>query len=298
MNKKGMGNVLSLIIAIGVLITIGVICYIFGFQNYDSNNRNYHALQTGVSSSNRDDSDYPLGFKVIFRRIYRNDATGKLRSAQIPEDISIEEYAVDYYNNYFTFDDEVHIVINKNTRTTARITYESGMLNIRIMKYVDGEEYDAEIACTGELIKEYNVDVNTEKIEIEAETETEAETGAEAEMETEAEDPLGFKVVFSPRYRNDVTGRWRLAQISEDISIEEYAVDYYNNYFSADDEVHIVINTSTRTTACITYVFGMLDIRIMEYVDGEEWDAKIACSGDLISEYQVDISTGSTEKIQ
>ncbi|MDE6914235.1 MAG: hypothetical protein K2P35_11175, partial [Lachnospiraceae bacterium] len=62
------------------------------------------------------------------------------------------------------------------------------------------------------------------------------------------EDPLGFNVMFSDTYRNDTTGNWRLARIAEDINIEEYAVDYYNNYFQADSEIHIIINFNLNTT--------------------------------------------------
>ena len=62
------------------------------------------------------------------------------------------------------------------------------------------------------------------------------------ESEPTAENTLDFDVVFSDTYRNDVTGNWRLAKIAEDINIDEYAVDYYNNYFKSNSEVHIIIN--------------------------------------------------------
>lgn len=53
------------------------------------------------------------------------------------------------------------------------------------------------------------------------------------ESEPENENPLGFNVMFSDTYQNDVTGNWRLARIAENINIEEYAVDYYNSYFES-----------------------------------------------------------------
>ena len=116
--------------------------------------------------------------------------------------------------------------------------------------------------------------------------------------EPEIEDPLGFNVSFSDTYRNDVTGNWRLARIAENINIEEYAVDYYNNYFESDSEIHIVINFTLNTTTRITVMGNLLDITTMEYVDKEEHDAKLACSGALLNEYHVNIDTGEIEQIQ
>ena len=118
------------------------------------------------------------------------------------------------------------------------------------------------------------------------------------EPEPENEDPLGFNVMFSDTYRNDVTGNWRLARIAESINIEEYAVDYYNNYFESNNEVHIIVNFALNTTTRITVIGNLLDVSITEYVDKEEHDAKLACSGMLLSEYHVNIDSGEIEKIQ
>lgn len=112
------------------------------------------------------------------------------------------------------------------------------------------------------------------------------------------EDPLGFNVLFDDSYRNDVTGNWRLARIAESINIEEYALDYYKNYFKSDDEIHIIINFTLNTTTRISVSGNLLDVSTMEYVDKEEHDAKIACSGTLLSEYHIDMETGEIEKIQ
>lgn len=112
------------------------------------------------------------------------------------------------------------------------------------------------------------------------------------------EDPLGFNVIFSNTYRNDVTGNWRLAKTADNINIEEHAVNYYNNYFKSDNEVHIIINFALNTTSCITVMGNLLDVSVMEYVDKEEHDAKLACSGMLLSEYHVNIDTGEIEQIQ
>lgn len=118
------------------------------------------------------------------------------------------------------------------------------------------------------------------------------------QSEPDTKNAIDFDVSFSDTYRNDVTGNWRLSRIAEDINIEEYAVDYYNNYFKSDSEVHIIINFTLNTTTSITVMGNLLDVTTTEYVDKEEHDAKLACSGTLLSEYHVNIDTGEIEKIQ
>ncbi len=113
-----------------------------------------------------------------------------------------------------------------------------------------------------------------------------------------AKNPLGFDVDFNSSYRNDVTGKWRLAKIAENKTVEEYALDYYRNYFESDDEIHIIINFTLNTTNRILVCGNLLDVATMEYVDKEEHDAKIACSGMLLSKYLIDTDTGEIEKIQ
>ena len=43
---------------------------------------------------------------------------------------------------------------------------------------------------------------------------------------------------------------------------------------------------------------NLLDVSIMDYVDKEEHDAALACSGTLLKEYHVNIDTGEIEEIQ
>ena len=140
---------------------------------------------------------------------------------------------------------------------------------------------------------------STEPNDVETDTSL-PETSSDSPEESEEtdEDPLGFYVMFSDTYRNDVTGNWRLALIAENINIEEYALDYYKNYFKSDDEIHIVINFTLNTTTRINVLGNLLDVTTMEYVDKEEHDAKIACSGTLLSEYHIDMTTGKIERIQ
>lgn len=136
----------------------------------------------------------------------------------------------------------------------------------------------------------------------ESDQDVDSEEAKDAQEEEPAgeveEDPLGFNVMFSSTYRNDVTGNWRLARIAEDIDIENYATEYYKSYFESDDEVHIIINFTRNTTTRINKMGNLLDVTIMDYVDGEEHDAKVACSGALLSEYHVNLDSGEISKIQ
>ncbi len=144
-------------------------------------------------------------------------------------------------------------------------------------------------------------DTNTQPEEIEKTENDESQSTIaldDSSAQESSSDPLGFNVMFSKTYRNDTTGNWRLARIAENINIEEYAVDYYNNYFESDSEIHIIINFTLNTTTRITVMGNLLDVSIMDYVDKEEHDAALACSGTLLKEYHVNIDTGEIEEIQ
>lgn len=110
--------------------------------------------------------------------------------------------------------------------------------------------------------------------------------------ESTAPDALDLDVTFSKEFRNDVTGNWRKALVSTGSEIQEYALAYYQEYFAADDEVHVIYNFSLNTVNCLTVTGNILSINITDYVDGEEHDAKIACGGTYLGSFQIDIETG------
>lgn len=152
-------------------------------------------------------------------------------------------------------------------------------------KKEDEETTNAEVATT------------TEPVEQDSELESESEQ-SEAE-EPQAESTLDeMSIIFSDSVRNDVTGKWRLAKVTGNKSAEEYAADYYREYFKEDNEVHAVVNFTLNTTACITYVGGEINVRIYEYEDGEEHDAKALFGGEKLEEYNVDPDTGAAEKVE
>lgn len=96
---------------------------------------------------------------------------------------------------------------------------------------------------------------------------------------------------------NDVTGKWRLSTTSTSFDIASYALNYYKTYFKSDDEIHAVINKSNGTTSSLSVVAGQLNVTVHRYIDEEENDAKILFSGDVISQYYIDMNTGEVSKV-
>lgn len=103
---------------------------------------------------------------------------------------------------------------------------------------------------------------------------------------------------FSDSVINDITGSWRISSIASSKDITEYAVDYYNTFFSSDDEIHAIVNFSLNTTTSISVPYsGTLDVAVHEYVSGEEHDANALFGGMLLAEYFINLNTGETENI-
>ncbi len=109
---------------------------------------------------------------------------------------------------------------------------------------------------------------------------------------TESSSALDFNVSFTDSFRNDVTGKWRKALVATNEQIQDYALNYYKEYFQSDDEVHVIYNFTLNTVNCLTVQGNILFINITEYIDGEEHDAKIACGGKNLGSYQIDLGTG------
>ena len=109
----------------------------------------------------------------------------------------------------------------------------------------------------------------------------------------------GIKFSVS-KVRNDVTGNWRVSTIAEPIIMSDYAVDYYRQYFSSQDEIHAIVNFNKKTTTSISTLGAIspdtIVVTTYEYVDGEEHDAKKMFSGMKLSEKYYDIDTG--EEVQ
>lgn len=90
---------------------------------------------------------------------------------------------------------------------------------------------------------------------------------------------------------DDTTGKWKLNRMTGATNPIDFAFDYYKN-FMEPDEIHYIINFSTKTTTIIQNVSGMLYVRVLEHVDKEEVTAKTIGSGMLLQEKYFNAETG------
>lgn len=134
------------------------------------------------------------------------------------------------------------------------------------------------------------VDTPEEETELTSETEL-AEEGPEETIN-------GVQIFFSDSVQNDVTGNWRLACVNTTQEIQDYAADYANAYFQADNEVHAVVNFVLNTTNKLTKPSpNLLDVEVFDYVENEELDAKELFTGAILAKYIIDLNTKSIEEI-
>ena len=56
-----------------------------------------------------------------------------------------------------------------------------------------------------------------------------------------------INVFFSDSVRDDVTKNWRLSKVSTEKDIAEYALNYYNTFFSSDNEIHAIVNLDRKS---------------------------------------------------
>ena len=142
-----------------------------------------------------------------------------------------------------------------------------------------------------------------ETVEPTSDPESESESAKEVEHRSGDEiigisekDISDLHLVYYESMIDDVTGKWRLSVMSEDVDIQDYVYSYYNKYFKDDTEIHGIVNLSSNTTARISCVSGMLFVTEYSYVDGEEHDAKLLYSGTPIKSYIVYTDNGDIEK--
>lgn len=155
---------------------------------------------------------------------------------------------------------------------------------------------------TTEVVKES--EVKTTVATTEAVTTVATTTKAETVKETveqakgKSKDTSKLNITYFGDVRNDNTGRWRYSTFSEvQADFEEYALDYYNKYFKAENEIHGVINFARKTTYSVTSVLSDLEVCVYEYVDGEEHDANLMFSGTKLAQYYIDKDTGKIEEV-
>ncbi|WP_315504116.1 hypothetical protein [Alloprevotella tannerae] len=129
-----------------------------------------------------------------------------------------------------------------------------------------------------------------------AEATTAAEATAATEATTEAVDKKeemkkDYKLSDPMPINGDTTGKWKLNRMTGATNPIDFAFDYYKN-FMEPDEIHYIINFSTKTTTIIQNVAGMLYVRVLEHVDKEEVTAKTIGSGTLLQEKYFNAETG------
>lgn len=142
--------------------------------------------------------------------------------------------------------------------------------------------------------KENETPVSTPTVESASQVEVSESSGSTSLADDSWDSGISFDV---QEVRNDVTGRWRISLIAENIDMENHALDYYNKYFQSNDEIHAIVNFNYMTTTKISVIGNLLDVCVYEYVDKEEHDAKLLFSGTLLKEYHVNIDTGEIQEI-
>lgn len=104
--------------------------------------------------------------------------------------------------------------------------------------------------------------------------------------------PSGVELSYTDYVRNDVTDNWRISLTANGTPPEDYAMEYYENMFSNDEEIHGIVNFTLKTTTCIKVMSGCLFVDTHEYIDGEEHDAKVLFGGELLSSKVFSLETG------
>lgn len=120
--------------------------------------------------------------------------------------------------------------------------------------------------------------------------------GAEAgNSDSEYSDRIGGDgiVCATDKVRNDVTGNWRIVTIAKPLAMSEKAVEYYNECFKSDNEIHAIVNFTYKTTTKISSLGdNTINVTTYEYVSGEEHDAKKLFSGMLLTDKFYDATSG------
>ncbi|MBQ6577496.1 MAG: hypothetical protein IJL91_07085 [Bacteroidales bacterium] len=110
----------------------------------------------------------------------------------------------------------------------------------------------------------------------------------------------GIAVSFRNSIANDVTGKWRVAVVIDNMSDpDEYIVDFFKAYIKDPSELLAIINKKTKTTIRVNNFLGdWLDIGVFKYQSGEELDAKKLFGGELIDNYWINKETGEIDPLE
>lgn len=93
------------------------------------------------------------------------DVTGNWRLSEYASPDSQETFAADYYDAFFESDTEIHAIINRTNKTTARLQIIGNrILEVDVLKHIEGEEQSAKSLFGGEVIHQYWVYLDTGEI--------------------------------------------------------------------------------------------------------------------------------------
>lgn len=151
---------------------------------------------------------------------------------------------------------------------------------IVIGAFTDGDDEETETADNNE--------VETEEVSEPVEN---IEDTEENELPEELED------LHISDVRDDTTGNWRKVVDSQNFSMPENAIAYYDEYME-EDEIHYLTSFATNTTTMISNVSDTLYVDITEYEDREEHSADTIGSGMLLQSYNVYLDSGEIEQVE
>ena len=104
--------------------------------------------------------------------------------------------------------------------------------------------------------------------------------------------PCGMTLFYYNSVENDVIGNLRRSATADNYTPEEYALEYYNEMFSSADEVQSVGKTIQGTNTRLSVSDNFLFVDTLKYVEGEEHDANLLFSGDLLDSMVINLETG------
>lgn len=88
-----------------------------------------------------------------------------------------------------------------------------------------------------------------------------------------------------------------MASVATDHRIEDYVIDYANEFFKSDDEIHFVYNFTLKTENVVRKNGNELTVTVNDYVEDEEHDAKLAGTGQQLDYFIINMDTGEITRL-
>ena len=85
---------------------------------------------------------------------------------------------------------------------------------------------------------------------------------------------------------------YKIAEISSDAAVPDYALNYYNTCFEEGDKIHWLINKKTNQTILFSDADGAVLIDSFESIEGEKDDPKLLGTGQIIGTWFMYPETG------